>query len=399
MAATATVAFTATLSNMNVLFTPISSEQKQNGYRGFCTSLDHSFLELAVLCSCPRSTNSMSKTLLRCFAPSLPTRSRGSLFRMLSWSSLLVLPPFQDVIRSLRAPHRFWVAPREQGFWEKDVCLLWRNMGKIYPDWEQNCYLQHFRTSKDTFWYLCQTYGKYFVKTTTQLQRPLVPAKRIAIVLHWLAQASSFSELAALYATGKSTVATIAHEGVTILRDRLVPEVILFPTGQELDWVMVDFEALYGLPCCGGALDGTFMAMKKPSDLGDTYFCYKKFIAIIVLACVDARGIFTYVNTGRPGSVGDSYTYRQWLANFPRTISGVNVKPSIVADSAFPLSSTCMKCYEVGQPAYRRSFNYSLIHTRRVVEQAFGCLKGRWKIMDGKCSLKDPVYARQPWGE
>ena len=110
--------------------------------------------------------------------------------------------------------------------------------------------------SKDTFWYLCQTYGKYFEKPTTQLQRPLVPAKRIAIVLHWLAQASSFSELAALYAIGKSTVATIVHEGVTILWERLVPEVVLFPTGQELDRVMVDFEALCGLPCCGGALDG-----------------------------------------------------------------------------------------------------------------------------------------------
>ena len=73
---------------------------------------------------------------------------------------------------------------------------------------------------------------------------------------------------------------------------------------------MVDFEALCGLPCCVGALDDTFMAVKKPSDFGDTYFSYKKFIAIIVLACVDARGIFTYVNTGRPGSVGDSYTYR-----------------------------------------------------------------------------------------
>jgi len=72
------------------------------------------------------------------------------------------------------------------------------------------------------------------------------------------------------------------------------------------------------------------------------------------------------------------------------------LKPFIVvADSAFPLSSTCMKCYEVGQLAYRRSFNYSLIRMRRVVEQAFGRLKGRWKIMDGKCSLKNPVFIRQ----
>ena len=110
---------------------------------------------------------------------------------------------------------------------------------------------------------------------------------------------------------------------------------------------MVDFEALCGLPCCGGALDGTFMAMKKPSEFGDTYFYNKKFIAFIVLACMDARGIFTYVNAGRPGSVADSYTYRrslmfwkiasgEWLAHSPRKISGVNVKPFIVADSAFP---------------------------------------------------------------
>ena len=285
------------------------------------------------------------------------------------------------------------------------MCLLWRSMGRIYPDWEENQYLQHFRVSKDSFWYLCQTYGKYFKKQTTHLRRPLPPPKRLAIVLHWLAQANSYSELAAMYAIGKSTVVAIAHEGIAILRERLVPEAILFPTGRELDQVMVDFEALCGLPCCGGALDGTFMSIKKPVDFGDTYFCYKKFTAIIVLACVDARGIFTYVNAGRPGSVGDSYTYRhsvmsqkvasgEWLAHSPRTIEGVSVKPFVVADAAFPLEPTCIKCYEVGQPPYRRSFNYSLIRTRRVVEQAFGRLKGRWKIMDGRCMLNDPVFAR-----
>ena len=163
MAATAEATFTATLSNVKVLFTPSSSERKQNGYRGFHTSLDHPFSRL-------QSCVTVHDRRIRCRRLSydvlhqrcLP-RSHVSLSRMLSWS-LLVLPPFQDVIRSL------WAAPREQGFWEKNVCLLWRNMGKIYPDWEQNCYLQHFRMSKDTFWYLCQTYGKYFEKTTTQLR-------------------------------------------------------------------------------------------------------------------------------------------------------------------------------------------------------------------------------------
>ena len=57
-------------------------------------------------------------------------------------------------------PCRVWAAPREQGFW--DVCLLWRSMGRIYLDWEDKQYLQHFRVSKDTLWHLCQTYGKHF---------------------------------------------------------------------------------------------------------------------------------------------------------------------------------------------------------------------------------------------
>lgn len=279
-------------------------------------------------------------------------------------------------------------------------------MGRRYPDWEESQYLQHFRMSKDTFWYLSQTYGKYLEKETTHLRLALPHAKRLAIVLHWLAQASSFAQLAALYAIGKSTVVAVVHQGVDVLRAKFVPEAIRFPTGSELDQVMVDFEALCGLPCCGGALDGTFMPIRKPTDYGDTYFCYKRFCAIIVLGCVDARGIFTYVNAGRPGSVGDSYTYRHstlwqkirsgdWLAHSPKTIEGVQVSPFLVADAAFPLSATCMKCYEASDLPQKHSFNYSLIRTRRVVEQAFGRLKGRWKIMDGQCKINDPVFVRQ----
>ena len=78
----------------------------------------------------------------------------------------------------------------------------------------------------------------------------------------------------------------------------------------------------------------------------------------------------------------------EWLAHSPRTISGVNMKPFIVADSVFPLSSTCTKCCEVGQPGYRRSFNYSLMYTRRVVEQAFGGLKGRWNVLTKRPSVR-----------
>ena len=53
--------------------------------------------------------------------------------------------------------------------------------------------------------------------------------------------------------------------------------------------MLMDIAALGGLPCCGGALDGTFIPIKKPANFGDIYAYYKKFTATIVLACVDAR--------------------------------------------------------------------------------------------------------------
>ena len=61
------------------------------------------------------------------------------------------------------------------------------------------------------------------------MRQPLTPGKRLAIVLHWLAQGSSYSELAALYAVGKSTVVASVHDIIDELRQRLAPDAIRFP--------------------------------------------------------------------------------------------------------------------------------------------------------------------------
>ena len=68
------------------------------------------------------------------------------------------------------------------------MCDLWRRMGKVYPDWEDNQYLQHYRVTKESFcqWYLCVRYGRFFKKQETNMRQPLSREKRLAIVLHWL---------------------------------------------------------------------------------------------------------------------------------------------------------------------------------------------------------------------
>ena len=210
---------------------------------------------------------------------------------------------------------------------------------------------------------------------------------------------------ASLFSIGKATAVEIVYTRISVLRKDMVPKSIVFPTGDELRQVVVDFESLCFLPHCAGAIDGTFMEINKPTLYGDNCFCYKRFSSIIVLGTVDARDIFVNVNAGRPGAVGDPYCYRnsklkqtidsnQWLSPvFSRKIRRMELRPYLVADAAFPLGPTIMKCYEEDNLLlYQRSFNYAVIRTRRVVKQAFGRLKSRWRVMS-KTLLNDPIFA------
>ena len=103
----------------------------------------------------------------------------------------------------------------------------WMNMGEEFPDYEETQYINHYRMTKGTFWFLCGRYGKLLEKETTQLRQPVPYPKRLAIVLHWMAHCLTFTQLAALYAIAKSA---IVHEGITVLHKELVPESIRLPT-------------------------------------------------------------------------------------------------------------------------------------------------------------------------
>ena len=165
-----------------------------------------------------------------------------------------------------------------------------------------------------------------------------------------------------MYALGKSTEISVVHQGIDILCERLTPNTILFPMASELQQVMVDFEALCGLPCCTGALDGTFMPIKQPEEFGDTYFLLQEVLCNTGVGMCGCQGDFTYVNAERPGSVGDSYAFRhsllyetihsvEWLSHTSTLIEGVYVEPFLVANAAFPLDTGPMS-------NYKHSFNY-----------------------------------------
>ena len=99
----------------------------------------------------------------------------------------------------------------------------------------------------------------------------------------------------------------------------------------------------------------------------------------MVLAVVDADNIFTYVDAGRAGSLGDAYTFNhsglkekidkgEWLQGAPQQVEGRLISPYLVGDSAFALSNTLLKGYDhPPQPGPQRAFNAALVKARRTV--------------------------------
>jgi hypothetical protein len=232
--------------------------------------------------------------------------------------------------------------------------------------------------------------------------------KRLAIFLDWLATGSTYNNLHAKYDVSKGLISELINTYVVHFRDTTVRDLIKLPAGEQLQEVMKDFELLCHLPGVCGALDGTFVEIGKPTEHGNMFWCYKHKYAITVLAVVNGRGQFCWVDAGKHGSAGDAAVWaasrlRQRLfagevyKADPILVDGYPVLPYLVADSAFALHPRVMKCYWADSLSMRQyCLNYCLIRTRRVVEQAFGRLKGRFRVLTVGCkNFNDPVFVEK----
>ena len=137
------------------------------------------------------------------------------------------------------------------------------------------------------------------------------------------------------------------------------------------------------------------MALKKPKNSGAMYHNYKGLFSIVMLALVDGLYKFIWVDVGKPGSCSDAQIFNtchlkrkidDGSLGFPDpapiTQGGRDVPYFILADDAFALKTWLMKPY--GRRMLTREeriANYRISRGRRVVENTFGILVSRFRVM------------------
>lgn len=160
---------------------------------------------------------------------------------------------------------------------------------------------------------------------------------------------------------------------------------------------------MWNVPNCIASMDGRHIEFKAPAKHGSLYYNYKGTNSIILLALVDAHYQFLYINVGVNGRVSDGGVFRdsdftkflnnsQNPLNIPpdKPLPGMNesVPYVILADAAFPLQNHILKPYPSRNLTHNeRIFNYRLSRGRRVVENTFGILANRFRVLLTKIYL------------
>ncbi|XP_017481322.1 PREDICTED: putative nuclease HARBI1, partial [Rhagoletis zephyria] len=274
-----------------------------------------------------------------------------------------------------------WCLEHSSTFWEVD-CQ--KNGSKFFKE--------NFRMKKSSFDELCSLLKKMTKKDTNY--RDAIPLeKRVAIALYALGSSSEYRSIAHLFGVGKATVCKIFIEFCNEVWASLAPIYLNnFPLKRsQIEQGVADFNAM-GYPQCIGAIDGCHIEIHPKKEEAIDYHNYKGWYSVVLLALVDAKYRFSYIHCGSPGRCNDSSIFEKsslkrelqecaLLDELSWQYGSTKIPVHVIGDSAFRLSQHLMKPYphSVNNTPEQKKFNYRLSKCRRVVENAFGHLKARFR--------------------
>lgn len=285
---------------------------------------------------------------------------------------------------------------------------------------EQKLFASFVRMWKDDFDHILKIIGPTIEKQNTTMRTPIRPGARLALTLHFLATGNSFRSLQFLFRIPQCTITTIVPEVLDAIYDALAAtylKVIYFFVAFQFtallfgflqvpssaaDWEAIEkkFNDLWNFPNCIGAIDGKHVVMVAPPHSGSIFYNYKGSHSIVLMAICDAEYKFTYIDVGVNGRVSDGGTFGKCTFAAALENGQLDLPPSkplpglevevphvFIADDAFALKPNIMKPFPGRNllPS-KRITNYRFSRARRCIENTFGILSARFRV------LRSPIH-------
>lgn len=295
-------------------------------------------------------------------------------------------------------PREWWCFPRQKTFWSSIHCRLWSEAQLE----NQHKFLFAYRMSYESFHMLLDIIKPHLPCSSAEptVRDPICGELALACVLWRLAQGHSSKTVSVLFGIGESTIrkyTTIIYR--VLCHDSMFRQFgIIVPTGDRLAKIMADFQAITGLPQIVGAIDGSHIRLqKKPAKqfFPSQYINRHGFASILLQGVVDSNKLFWSVVCKAPGGVHDSTHFKECdlykqlkqgkvLTSPIILVQGERIRPYLLADSAYKATTFLVKSYRVKAGLHvreKQAFDRQLSKGRVKVENAFGLLKNRWRIL------------------
>ncbi|KAK0400906.1 hypothetical protein QR680_015512 [Steinernema hermaphroditum] len=216
----------------------------------------------------------------------------------------------------------------------------------------------------------------------------------LVVTLRYLTTGNSFHSLHFAFRMGVSTVSKVVKKTCEALYKALKNN-ISFPETPD-GWLELSnaFEQQWNFPHVLGAIDGKHIQIQKPCRSGSLFFNYKHFFSTVLLGVCDADYKFLYYDIGNYGHHHDSHVLES--SSFGRKLqegsfvfpedshlrgTGTLLSYFFLGDAGFPLQTRIMKPFAGITSKAQATFDYRLSRARRVIEDAFGILATRWRIL------------------
>ncbi|WKX90430.1 hypothetical protein Q1695_009353 [Nippostrongylus brasiliensis] len=233
---------------------------------------------------------------------------------------------------------------------------------------------------------------------------PVSSVHRLAITMRFLGHGSGFVALSHEVRLGRATVMKIVYECCRAIKDELWSDT--FPTPTAADWHQSaeQFRRLWRYPRAVASIDAKHFRCNAPRKSGSSFYNYKGFFSIVLLAIVSGGYRIIAFDVGGKGKNSDSSLFRtsalkpfleEAKSQFPRggDLNGQgHVDYHVLADGRFAQYSwmqTPFRQTEAASDPLKRHYNECFSSARRIVESVFGILSVRFRVFQRPlCGLK-----------
>ncbi|KAJ8933855.1 hypothetical protein NQ318_004686 [Aromia moschata] len=186
---------------------------------------------------------------------------------------------------------------------------------KVIQD-DPDDFKNYLRMNENTFNYLLFLVKGALTKQDTVMTKAIPPEERLIATLRYLATGRYYNCLRFSAGISEQALGYIIPETCRVLYEVLRKEYMKCPRTKE-EWIEVaeEFRNRWQFINCGGALDGKHIRITKPPHSGATYYNYKGFYSIALMALVNADYKFIWLDVGQQGRISDGAVF-EWTPSY-----------------------------------------------------------------------------------